>query len=304
MIPAPCKTLLRSLCLLTLVASITACKVAEDAKAAAAQMTVTAADLSAYYTTLAQAIRNTIALEELQHALLDVPFDPQDRAQLDDTLHELQKRSEMAQSLSRLAASMSTLTKLTTSSDVSTAASNLGNELIKIKALPKGSPIPDAVSKASNILLQWLLQKKEKEAARTMDETLAALLALYTTEQPGYDSLSRTHIVLAAQLATELARREAVDPASLILPALKPLGLTPLPANATLRTTLKPLAVENIQAAAKDAIQQQQAASDSMLDGLKEMSARIHTLATEKPMPLRGAPFSLKIVESWVAAAI
>ena len=304
MIPATCKTILRSLCLLTVIASMTACKVAEDAKAGAAQMTTTAADLSAYYATLAQTMKNTIALEQLQHGLLGVPFEAQDRAQLDDTLHELQKRSDMAQSLARLAASMSTLTSLTVSSDVSTAASNLGNELIKIKALPTGSPIPDAVGKASNILLQWILQKKEKEAARAMDETLAALLALYTTEQPAYDSISRTHIALAAQLATVLADREAVDPASLILPALKPLGLTPLPANAALRTTLKPLAAEHIQAAAKDATQQQEAASAAMLDSLKEMSSRIHLLATEKPMPMRGAPFSLKVVESWVAAAI
>ena len=37
-----------------------------------------------------------------------------------------------------------------------------------------------------------------------------------------------------------------------------------------------------------------------MLDALREMSSRVHLLATEKPMPIREAPFSLKLVEDWV----
>jgi hypothetical protein len=37
-----------------------------------------------------------------------------------------------------------------------------------------------------------------------------------------------------------------------------------------------------------------------MLDALREMSSRVHLLATEKPMPIRGDPFSLKLVEDWV----
>jgi len=37
-----------------------------------------------------------------------------------------------------------------------------------------------------------------------------------------------------------------------------------------------------------------------MLDALREMSSRVHLLATEKPMAIREAPFSLKTVEDWV----
>jgi hypothetical protein len=37
-----------------------------------------------------------------------------------------------------------------------------------------------------------------------------------------------------------------------------------------------------------------------MLDALREMSSRVHLLATEKPMSIREAPFSIKLVEDWV----
>jgi hypothetical protein len=86
--------------------------------------------------------------------------------------------------------------------------------------------------------------------------------------------------------------------------ALKPFNLAPLPADTELGVTLRSLALSRLQTSADYATQSEINASSAMLAALQEMSSRVHLLATEKPMPLRGNPFSLKIVESWVASAI
>jgi hypothetical protein len=280
-----------------------ACKVSDDAIAAAQQMTTTAADLSAYYTSLTESLSNTIALNELDASFSKVPFEDHSRQLIEDTLSEISKRKEAAQALARLAASMSGLSGSTVSSDVATAASALGNELVHVKALPGGSPVPDALGKAGSLLLQFIQQRKEKEAARAMDQTLAALVSLFEKEKATYDSIFRIHIFLATQVAKDLIDRQAVDPSPMLVPALKPFDLTVLPLDAKLRDTLHALELSRLQSSAEDASQRETKASSAMLAALQEMSSRVHLLATEKPMRMRANPFSLKIVESWVASA-
>lgn len=297
------KVFCRALLLLFL-GALFACKVADDARAAAQQMTSTAADLSGYYGSLADTVSNTIALNELDASFSKVPFEANSKQILQETLLEIGKRRRAAQSLSRLAASMTALTGESISSDVASAASDLGNELVRVKALPQGSPIPDALGKAGNYLLQGIQQHKEKEAARAMDQTLAALASLFEKEKPAYDSISRNHIFLAKQVSQDLINRQAVDPSPMLVPALRPFNLTALPVDSQNRDTLRTLALSRLEARAEDASQSAMDASAAMLAALLEMSSRVHLLATEKPMPLRGNPFSLKTVESWVASAI
>ncbi len=293
-----------SACLLLLLSCLFACKVSDDAIATAQQMTTTAADLSGYYNSLAKSESDTIALNELDDSIFKIPFEAQSRGIIQDTLSEIAKRQEAAQALARLAASMSALSGSTVSSDVSTAATALGNELVNVKALPGGSPVPDIVGKAGKFLMQLVQQRKEKEAARAMDQTLAALVSLFEKERPLYDSIFRTHIILAAQVARGLIKRQAIDPSPMLEPALKPFNLSALPLDGKLRDTLLALEISRLQSSADDASQQELKASEAMLAALKEMSSRVHLLATEKPMLTRGNPISLKIVESWVASAI
>lgn len=281
-----------------------ACKVSDDADAASQQMTTTAADLSGYYNSLAASLSDTIALSELDASISKVPFDAPGRQRIQDTLSEISKRKEAAQALARLAASMSALSGSKASSDVSNAASALGNELVKVKALPGGSPVPDALGKAGGLLLQFIQQRKEKEAARAMDQTLAALVSLFEKEKPVYDSISHVHMFLAKTVAEDLINRESVDPSAMLSPALKPFNLVPLPVDPKLRDTLRSLALTRLQTSADDVTQSAMNASAAMLAAMQEMSSRVHLLATEKPMSIRGNPLSLKIVESWVASAI
>jgi hypothetical protein len=83
-------------------------------------------------------------------------------------------------------------------------------------------------------------------------------------------------------------------------PALKPFSLSALPSNPTIQPQLKQLALSRLDTATDTAVQKEVKASTAMLDALREMSSRVHLLATEKPMPIRGDPFSLKLVEDWV----
>ena len=160
--------------MLLLVSCVFACKVSDDAVAAAQQMTATSAALSTYYGAMAESLTDTISLNELNFTLFGVPFEDADREQIEQARAEILKRKDLAQSLGRLSSSMTALTKSKASSDVSTAATALGNEMVSIKALPKGSPVPEALGKAGDFLIQIVQQHEEKKAAQAMDGTLAA----------------------------------------------------------------------------------------------------------------------------------
>lgn len=280
------------------------CKVQDDAVAAADQITTTAADLRLYYGRLAATVAETIELYAVDAAVSGVPFSAEDRKPIEGTRDELLKRKAMAESLAKLAESLTKLTKSTASDDVETSATALGNELVSAGALSSTSPVPAALGQAGRVLLQLVEQHDEKRAALAMDGTLAAVAELFEKERPVYDSLERTHLGEASQVAKDLLAANEVDVASLLRPALRPFGLTPLPATPQLQESLRALASARLQARAEGETSQEAAAAAAMLAALREMSARVHSLAAEKRMPLRGKPFSLTVVESWAAAAI
>lgn len=301
------KTTRRFLCsvgMLLLVCSLFACKVSDDAVAAATQMTATSAALSTYYGAMAELLTDTISLNELNFTLFGVRFEDADRKQIEEVRAEILKRKDLAQALGRLSSSMSALTKSKASSEVSTAATALGNEMVNIKALQKGSPVPEGLGKAGDFLIQIVQQHEEKKAAQAMDGTFAALVDLFAKEKPVYDSLDRVHIFLAKTVAAALINRQFVDPTPLLQPALKPFNLSAAASDEHLQSTLRTLAENRLQASAEDANKREADASAAMLAALQEMSSRVHLLATEKPMPLRGNPLSLKVVESWAASVI
>jgi hypothetical protein len=298
------RRIVRGSTLLILFSSVFACKVSDDAVAASSQMTSTAAGLNSYYSVLADSVTDTIALYELDSVISGIPFSSEDRKLPEDTRAEILKRRDLANSLGKLASSMAILSDSKAPADVETAATSLGNELIQVKALPGGSSVPDAIGKAGNYLLQVIQQHKEKEAARAMDQILAAVGDLFEKEKPTYDSIARTHLLEASQVAKDLTNANGVDPTVMLTPALKPFNLTPLPATKQLQDSLKSLALSRLQSKADEAIKKEVDASAAMLEALREMSTRVHLLATERPMPARGNPFSLKIVESWAASAI
>jgi hypothetical protein len=280
--------------------SLSACKVSDDAIAAASQMTSTASTLNDFYSTLEDSVTDTITLYELDAVLSGIPFGDSDRKLVETTRDELENRKQMAAALTKLAASFATLTKNSSAGDVDKSATALGKELVTIKALPSGSPVPDALGQAGNAIMQLVQQHDEKKAARAMDQTLQAVGDLFEREKPTYDSIARTHIRQASQVAQDLIKANQIDFSTMFTPALKPFSLSALPSNPTIQPQLKQLALSRLDTATDTAVQKEVKASTAMLDALREMSSRVHLLATEKPMPIRGDPFSLKLVEDWV----
>ena len=295
----PARKLYTTLICSGLIGSLAACKVSDDAIAASQQMTSTANALNDYYSTLDAGLTDTISLYELDGAISGIPFGDDDRKLSESARAELEKRKELAGSLARLASAMSTLSNSTASSDVQTSATQLGNELIAVQALPGGSPVPDAVGKAGNFLLQIVQQHEEKKAARAIDETLRAVGDLFEKEKPTYDSIARTHDREASQIAQDLLKSNAVDPSPMLAPALRAFDLTALAPSTSMQSSLKTLALSRLQRATDESTKRDESASVAMLASLREMSSRVHLVATEKPMSLRGAPFSLKLVEDW-----
>src|ERR1700742_3704714 len=198
--------------------SLSACKVSDDAIAASQQMTSTASTLNDYYSTLEGSVTDTITLYELDAALSGIPFGDNDRKLIQATRGELENRKKMADALAKLAASFATLTKNSAASDVDKSATALGKELVTIQALPSGSPVPDALGKAGNALMQLVQQHDEKKAARAMDETLQAVGDLFEKEKPTYDSIARTHIRQVSQVAKDLINANEVDYSSMLSP--------------------------------------------------------------------------------------
>ena len=280
--------------------SLTACKVSDDAIAASQQMTSTASTLNDYYSALEDSVTETIKLFELDAAISGIPYGDSDRKLQETTRSELANRKQMAVALASLAASFAELTRSSAASDVDKSAKALGNELVAIKALPGGPPIPEALGRVGNLLIQIVQQHDEKKAARTMDETLQAVGDLFEKEKPAYDSIASTHIRQASIVAKDLINANDVDFGPMLTPALKPFSLSAVPSNSTLQSQLKPLALARLDTATDGAIHKEERASAAMLDALREMSSRVHLLATEKPLTIREAPLSLKLVEDWV----
>lgn len=283
----------------SLLFSVSACRLSDDAIAASQQMTATAAGLTSYYAALDGEVGDTIALFELDGAISGIPFSAEDRKLPETTRAEIKKRKELAATLGTLAGSMQALSDPKMSGVAATSATKLGQGLVAVKALPGGSPIPDALGKAAGVLLSVVQQHDEKKAARAMDDTLQALSEFFEKEKPAYDSITRTYVRQAGQVAKDLITANALDTTPMLSPALRPFGLTALSPSPALQEKLKTLAVARLDGQTADAVHRAEAASVAMLDALQEMSARVHQLATEKMMRLRGNPFSLELVESW-----
>jgi hypothetical protein len=285
--------------LLAILLSAVSCKTTDDAQALAAQMTAAATSLSDYYAALAQIADTHAKLERLQQATLGVPFEPQDLAQLQDVRGDLQKRSDMAHALAGLAAAFTGLSGSTAPSDVSTSAANLGSALTAIPRLPGTSYAPTALQNAGRIITQFAQERDERKLAKNIDPTIAAVSQMFSQERPVYESIDRTYIGLAKNIALDLVNHNQVDPNSLIEPALKPFDLSSRVPAEQLSQGLADYAREQINSKAVADIAAHAQASDSMDAALKELSKRTHELATEGHMPQRGFP-SLSEIDTWI----
>jgi hypothetical protein len=286
--------------LLPLFFAIASCRISNDARTTAARMADAANDLSDYYLALSHVVDDQAKLERLQHAMLGVPLDQQDLAQLKKIHLELAKRVVMAQSLTVLSKDFAELAGSEAPADVSSAAESLGVKLADIQQLPGASYAPDALQNAGKVLAQLALQHDERKIATQMDTTMTALSQMFSQERPACDSMNRTYIGLAQSLALELLKQNLVDPAGLLEPALKPFGLTSRMPAREIPQGLQDYAREQIHDQGEQKIAAQARASAALERALRELSVQFHELATQGRLS-RGNNISPKLsdVELW-----
>ncbi len=290
-----------SLALLLGFALVSACKTSEDAAAAASQLAKTAKDLSSYYAAIQTALKNTRDLSELQNVMYGTPLDEQYLAQLKDAGSEIEKRAQMAKSLEQLADAFTKLTGAKAASDDATAANKLGQELVSIKALPKGLPVPDALGAAAQQATVLMQERKEKEAAPALAKILSAVSDLFTKEKPAYESIYKDYVSLAQSIATNMVDKNQVDTGMFLSPALAPFHMTEQVHDAATADALNRYAKTQIASESAELNAAQQKASDAMETALSEMAKRLDQLATEKTMSARAAPITLDEVEQWLS---
>jgi hypothetical protein len=290
----------RALALLLVFFAVGGCKTQDDAVAAAEQMTSTAKSLAKYYAAIEDAVESTRKLGEIQKVMYGTKMDDAYLAELKDTQAELEKRTDMAKSLGKLAGEFTKLTGAKTSTDAATAAESLGGAMDSLKALPNGPPMADIFSTAAHEIVGAVQQRKEREAAAAMDKTLAAVQVLFANEKPVYESLYRNELVLASSIAKELIKKNQVDTSGLLASAMQPFGLTPDVKDATLIASLNEYAAVEVESERMAKADAQAKATDAMDKALQEMSKRVHELATSKVINPRGDPPTLKDVEKWL----
>jgi hypothetical protein len=216
---------LRVAAAVVLFATLTACKTSQDAVIAANQLSTASQQLTAYYADLQQQMSDTVALSQLQSDLLGVPFEDTDRAQLDTTRQELAKRAAMAKAMGALATAYAGLAGSKAGAEIGTAASELANQLVGMKALPGGPAIPDIVGQAGQMLVEAIRARKLKQSSAKIAEAVNAVNHLFDKESPVYESINRQRVILAESLAIVMMQKDMVEVNLSFPAALKPFDL-------------------------------------------------------------------------------
>lgn len=206
---------------------LAACKTSDDATAAAAQLTKTSQALSAYYSGLTDQVQQSIALNQLQESVMELPAKPEAQAALETTRVELRKRSAIADSLAAVATAYSGLAGSKAASDISTAASGLATQCGALKPLPGGPAIPDIVGKAGALLVDAIREHKLRQSSEAISNAVNAVDTLFRGEMGLYESINSDRAMVAAQVAEHLVKKEnVVDVSALLAPALKSFDLS------------------------------------------------------------------------------
>jgi hypothetical protein len=268
---------------LTCIVLLFSCKTTSQAAAAAKQLAGTASELSSYYNEMSTEVDETVALNEIQQAVFDVPFPDSGRTVLIDIKRELGKRATMAQSLSKLASAYANLAGSTAPSDASTAGSKLGSELQTVGALSKTSPVPTELSEAAKIVLGFVQTRELKTGAKAIRQTVIAVREVYDREKPEYESLSKTRITLAASLAKKLVDKDQVDLNSVLAPALKPFDFSPMLRPGSSPREYKDLAKIEIDELADERTAASVQSADSISNSLHAADQNLTLIVTGKP---------------------
>jgi hypothetical protein len=275
------------------------CKTSDDATAAATQMSATAKALSDYYAGLDVILEDTVQIQQLNSQLYAKPFSADNKKQLETTETELQTRIALATDFCSLAEDFAKLTGSTAPADVAASAGKLESEVESLSSVQASSTEQTAMKTALQLLVTAVQERKEREAARAMDDFAKGLSALFDKEAPVWASRQQVYADLAGALAGDLVDQGATDNSGLLKVALDPFGLTVAAPTGDLKSQLAQVAKQEI-ATKKDALNDcYSKATDAMSKSLAEMSKRIDLVAQDKPMSFRVPPLTLANVEAW-----
>ena len=296
----------RAASLLLCLGLASACNTASDAKTVATQLAATATALSSYYTALHTEIVNTDQLNNLEQGVVGLPYDAQTRASIMDTAAEIQKRVDLANSISTLAASLTQLTTSTGAADASTAAGKLASAVASIKPLAPilTAPVQAGMTAAIQGIATAIQQHKIREAARHIAEFLDNFNKLFAAEEPACQTINDQYVDLSGTLSGWFVANGQTDPAAyssaMAKMVLAPYGLTAKVDAATqarIAATLK-LFIEHKSIDLKAA---HTAAGKAMEDALADVEVRTADVAANKPLPAGLTPPSLDTVNQWAA---
>ena len=266
---------------ITAVVMLPGCKTSPEAANAAVQLTHVSQQLSDYYTDLSNQIDDTVALNQIQAEMLDLPFVESDRNRLNDTKLELGKRAAMAKAMGTLANAYAALAASKSAEDIGNAASNLAQQCVVMKALPGGPAIPDRVGQVGQQLVELIRNHKLQQSSGTIAKAVMAIETMFERETPVYESINKQRIVLAQSIARDLLKKDMLDVNALLVPALKPFALTSkLPANQT-PAEFRRLAEVKIKERGELEINNFNIGSQALADELKVVSQQVEAVAHE-----------------------
>ncbi len=264
---------------LLLASLLLACKTTSEATSAAAKLTSTSQQLSDYYTDLSSQVDDTVALNQLQSAMLGVQFDESDRQRLSITKEELGKRAAMAKAMGTLASAYSALAGSKSGTDIGNAASDLAKQCSTIQKLPGGSAIPDALSQGSQQLVELVRARKLQQSSQAISKAVGGIQELFTAEAPVYESIEKQRVTLAQSLAVQLVQKDMVDTNSILAPALKPFDLTTKATSAQTPVEFHKFAETRIQTSADNQIAAYRKSTDALSESLKSVRKQVDAVA-------------------------
>ena len=275
-------TLLLTLTALLAVGIVSACDSSTKAATAAARLTVTAQQLSDYYTDLSKQVGDSVTLNQIQAEMLKLPFDDSDLQRLNLTQQELDKRAALARALGTLASAYGALAGSKSVADIDAAANALAAQCAEIKGLPGGAAIPDVLAQAGELLVEHIRARKLRESSEAISQVVTAIDTMFEREMPVYESIDKTRIMLAESLALQLLKQDLVDVNPVLAPALKPFDLTSnLPPNHT-PAEFHDLAELKIKSSADTQIRTYGANTEAMSASLKATAKQIEAVATKR----------------------
>jgi hypothetical protein len=296
----------RAVSLLLCLGFASACHTASDAKSVATQLAATATALSNFYTALHTVSVNTDQLNDLNEGILGVPYDAQQRAIFMDQAAEIQKRADLANNISTLAASLTQLTTSTGAADASTAAGKLGSAVASIKPLTPGvtAPVQAGMTAAALGIATAIQNHKTRQAAGQIAAFLDNFNKLFAAEESVYKTINDQYVDLSGLLSGWLVRNGQTDPvaysAALAKMALAPYGLT-AKIDAPTQAKIAATAQMFIDQKSADLKASQFAAGKAMENALADIAVRAAGVAANKPLLAGLTPPSLNIVNQWAA---